>query len=507
MKNPVYRKLNRCALFFLAIIVFSCSKEEPDTPINPNPNPDPGNMEDDTTSLDDGPVDFSKLQDTYGHLASPDMTSQWAHYNTHDPSYLVEEDFVYSYSTDVAFGHEIRPGLQIRRSINLVEWEFVGWVFRGLPAMGANFIRQNGGEPFESLWAPYIMKVGAEYRVYYSLSSSTPRLSVIGLATASDPKGPFREQGLVVTSLDNNTRQTNAIDPTVIVDESGAHWMYYGSAWDGIYKLELNPNTGLAMRNEDKGVRVAQRGFTGNTVNGNIEGPEIIYNPEFGMYYMFIAYDWLETKYNVRVGRSDSSTGPFFDIHGNNMNEEIDDRPMILAPYRFDGHSGWQGVSHPGVFEKKGNFYIGHQGRPGVNQFYMVMHVRQMFWTPDGWPLVSAQRFATEEETPVEEEELIGEWEQIVFEYEVVPGYAEEQIFPGFSDSETITLEEGGAVNGDMSSTWSYESPWLTINRSDESEVKLRVERGRDWENEVPATILFTGLNEQGMAVWGKKIE
>ncbi|MEZ4852173.1 MAG: family 43 glycosylhydrolase [Bacteroidia bacterium] len=103
--------------------------------------------------------------------------------------------------------------------------------FSRLTNAWSNFIRQNGGEPFDGLWAPYIMKVGSEYRLYYSLSSPTPRLSVIGLATASDPSGPFREKGLVVTSLDNSTRQTNAIDPTVIVDKNGAHWMYYGSAW------------------------------------------------------------------------------------------------------------------------------------------------------------------------------------------------------------------------------------------------------------------------------------
>ncbi len=506
-RNKIH-KVRYLTLFLLSMMVFHCSKEKmPDPVVDPNPNPGGGNNQEDTTTLDDGPVDFSKLKDTYGELASPNLTSQWAHYNTHDPSYLVEDDFTYSYSTDVAFGHEIKPGLQIRRSINLVEWEFVGWVFNRLPTMGANFIRQNGGEPFESLWAPYIMKVDDEYRLYYSLSSARPRLSVIGLATASDPKGPFREQGLVVTSLANNTIQTNAIDPTVIVDESGTHWMYYGSAWDGIYKLELNPSTGLAVRNEDKGVRVAQRGFTGNDINGNIEGPEIIYNPEFGMYYLFIAYDWLETKYNVRVGRSQSSTGPFYDIHGNDMNQEIDDVPMILTPYRFEGHSGWQGVSHPGVFQKDGNFYIGHQGRPGINQFYMVMHVRQLFWTDEGWPLVSSQRFATEEESSVEEAELIGDWEQIIFDYQVVPGYAEEQITPGFQDSEALTLNGDGTINGDMNASWSYDSPWLTINYNNGTVAKLRVERGRDWENEVAETILFTGLNDQATTIWGKRVE
>lgn len=47
--------------------------------------------------------------------------------------------------------------------------------------------------------------------------------------------------------------------------------MYYGSV-DGIYKLELNPTTGLAQTDLDKGTRIAQRASTGGKINGNIEG-------------------------------------------------------------------------------------------------------------------------------------------------------------------------------------------------------------------------------------------
>jgi arabinan endo-1,5-alpha-L-arabinosidase len=40
-----------------------------------------------------------------------------------------------------------------------------------------------------------------------------------------------------------------------------------------------------------------------------------------------------------------------------------------------------------------------------------------------------------------------------------------------------------------------------------ESVWKLRVEQGRDWEQSRATTLLLTGLDEVGMAVWGKKIE
>lgn len=491
-------------------VLSSCKEEEP-RPIIPGGNG--GGEEVDTTSLSDGPIDFSKLPDTYAHLATADQAYDWMHYNVHDPSIIDARDFTedagdffYSYNTDVAFGHNIRPGLQIRRSINLVEWEFVGWVFNGLPSAGSQFINSNGGTPNNSLWAPYAMQVGDEYRVYYSLASNIGRLSAIGLAVSESPMGPFSERGVVVTSVPEGTH-TNAIDPSIIEDKDGRFWMFYGSSWDGIYVMELDPETGLAKNEGDIGVRIAHRGFTEGTINGNIEAPEIIYNPDEDMYYLFIAYDWLETKYNVRVGRSATATGPFLDINGQDMNTFDDNLPMILAPYRFQGHYGWQGVSHPAVFEKDGHYYIAHQGRPGINQFYMVLHVRQIHWTEDGWPLVSPQRFADEEETPVEESELPGTWEQIVFGYEIVPGFANEQLTPGFQDAVEITLDAAGTVNGDDSNIWTYNAPWLTISWNNGAfKDELFVERGRDWENSVASTVLFTGMNQDATTIWGKRI-
>ena len=349
-----------------------------------------------------------------------------------------------------------------------------------------------------------MVKVGSEFRLYYSLSSAKPRVSAIGLATATNPRGPWTEKGLVVTSKDDNTVQTNAIDPSVIITSAGDHWMYYGSAWDGVYILKLNAASGLAASPGDKGSRVAQRGFTGNTINGNIEGPEIIYNQQLEKYFLFIAYDWLETKYNVRVGRSDSPEGPFLDFNEKNLNEVEDHGPMILAPYKFLNHGGWQGTSHPTVFQTDGQYYLGHQGRPGVDKYFMVLHIRKMFWTDEGWPIVSPQRFAGTEQTPVTKTEIEGMWEKIKLEYSVTPGFANEQVTPDFQDAANLILNSNGTFDGDAGNLWSYTAPWLELNFSSGSHEKVFVERGRDWENK-KACLIFTGLNEKGVAVWGKK--
>lgn len=481
-------------VLLLTLTLASCGEEEGDKDggvvvVPPNPPAEP--------------FDINSLADTYPSITSLDNRHKWGPYNVHDPSIINDGEYYYCYSTDAGYGIEVPAGHQIRRSKDLVEWEFVGFVFSGVPEKGADFIESYGGTPFNSLWAPDVVKVGNEYRLYYSLSSAKPRLSVIGLATATNPKGPWVEKGLVVTSLNDNSIQTNAIDPSVIVTESGEHWMYYGSAWDGIYIMELDPSTGLAKTPFDKGKRIAQRGFTGGKVNGNIEGPEIIYNPELQMYYLFIAYDWLETKYNVRVGRSSSPEGPFVDFNGKDMNMEEDNIPMIIAPYKFAGHGGWQGVSHCTVFNDENKYYIAHQGRPGVDRFYMVLHVRELYWTEDGWPVASPERYAATEQASVATADLVGSWERIVLNYTVVPGYAEEQTSPGFQSAVAMTLDEGGTIDGDENSTWSYSSPWLTLQWSEGKTEKVIVSRGRDWENKKNC-LVFSGLDNTGTAVWGK---
>lgn len=498
--------------FLLIVCMAACSSDatnlvmEDEVIDTPDPTPDP---EPDPTPPASPVYTVDNIMDTYLDVAGQENASQWGPYNVHDPSIINVDGTYYCYNTDVSFGSPVKPGIQIRKSQDLINWEFLGWAFNSLPSKGSAYILGQGTTPFDALWAPYVLKVGDDYRLYYSLSSDTGRLSVIGLATSANPEGPWVEKDLVVTSAADGTVQTNAIDPTVVVTPTGEHWFYYGSAYDGIYKLRLDPSTGLAMTTGDKGTRVAQRGFTNGIINGNIEAPEVIYNETQGMYYMFIAYDWLQTKYNVRVGRSTNPEGPFLDFNGMDINTDVDNAPMILAPYKFNAHSGWQGVSHPGVFkDNEGQYYMGHQGRPGENSFFMVFHVRKMHWTEDGWPIVSPERYANVVQTEVSEADLVGNYEQIIFGYRVVPGFSNEQRTADFQFSTNWELSADGTIGGNADNIWSYEAPWLTVNLDNGgSSYKLYVERGRDWENRVQSTILFSGLDSDGTTIWAKKID
>ena len=483
------------SMFTVGMLFSSCKKEN----------------EFDKLGLTDLPVPqtaagIDNINDTYAAFSPLYYSSIWGTYNVHDPSIFKDGDWYYCYSTDVGYGIAVRPGIQIRKSKDLVNWQFIGWVFGGIPAMGDAFIKANGAKSNDGLWAPYVLKVGNEYRLYYSLASTGFRISCIGLATSSSPEGPWVEKGLAVTSLTSGPG-TNAIDPTVAVTPAGEQYMIYGSAWDGLFELRLNPATGLASTNGDRGLRIVRRGKTGNAYNGNLEGPEVIYNADTKMYYLFVAYDWLSTKYNVRVFRSASPTGPFLDWNGRSADLQEDHGPMILAPYSFAGHGGWAGVSHPSVFQDKGQFFIATQGRPGVDRGFMVMHVRKMFWTPEGWPVVSPERYANVPDDAVTKDQIAGTYDQIVLGYNKVPGYELEQLNPDYSVAAVTVLSADGKINGDANNTWAYTAPWLELRWAGGLFIdKLHVSRERDWEKKIKSTIVMTGFNGAGTAIWFKKV-
>jgi arabinan endo-1,5-alpha-L-arabinosidase len=134
----------------------------------------------------------------------------------------------------------------------------------------------------------------------------------------------------------------------------------------------------------------------------------------------------------------------------------------------------------------------------------MNLHVRKLFWTTDGWPVASPERYAWEKDSLISQNDIVGDWEQIVLGYTVVPGYSAEQVSPDFQQSVPLTIAANGTMNGNSANTWTYNAPWLQLTWSNGFTDKVYVQLGRDWENK-KNTIIFTGLNNAGTAIWAKK--
>lgn len=516
-------------------------------------------------TLDDKLADYvaPDYEDDYTSIAGWDKRNEWNLANVHDPSVVLADDgYYYMYQTDASYGnaHDGHGHFHCRRSKDLVNWEYMGATMQEAPAWvkeNLNAYRAEMGlEPIESpsygYWAPVVRKVKTGlYRMYYSIvvdnyiqtgktnttdnfDGSWTERAFIGLMETSDPaSNVWEDKGMVVCSSSDRGMNDwsrpnlnnwdayfyfNAIDPTYLVDKDGTHWLIYGSWHSGIAEVELNPETGLPKTSLGKpwgistwntntyGKLIARRGTS--RWQGS-EGPEVVYNPETGYYYMFLAYGSLAVKYNTRVVRARSMNGPWLDINNNDAAYGIQAEPVVTHPYKFSNSYGWVGISHCAVFDDgNGNWFYSSQGRlpenvPGVYESNAVMmgHVRSIRWTEDGWPLVMPERYGAVPQVPITEGELIGDWEMIQMSSNH-PGQQYASAIMTLSADHKIT--EGTWKGG----SWSYdaENQVLTANG-----VKLYLQREVDWEM-IPRTptIVFAGYHQSNgvwRTDWGKKVQ
>ena len=488
--------------------------------------------------------------DNYTGIAGWNQRSQWNLANVHDPTVVFAEDgYFYMYQTNASYGnaHNGHGHFHARRSKDLVNWEYLGGTMQGLPSwvipklneiraeMGLSPTTSTANSDF-GYWAPCVRKVqDGLYRMYYSIvcpgyingNNSWGERAFIGMMENTNPanNNDWVDKGYVVTNasdtgLNFNVSPTNwgncyfkwnAIDPSYIITPEGAHWLIYGSWHSGLVALELNPSTGLPKQElgvpwaasvvpAEYGRLIATR-TSGNRWQGS-EAPEIVYHPETGYYYLFVAYDALDVPYNTRVARSKNITGPYLGINGTNVTSGGDMLPVVTHPYKFTDSHGWVGIAHCAIFDDgKGNWFYASQGRfpenvPDINASNAIMmgHVRSIRWTKDGWPLVMPQRYGAVPKVPITEAELIGNWEHIDLSYS----------YNNQKTSSVMTLSEGHKITAGawLNGNWSYnpENQILTANG-----VELYLQREVDWEATPRThTIVYAGYTTQ-KTYWGKK--
>jgi arabinan endo-1,5-alpha-L-arabinosidase len=434
-----------------------------------------------------------------------DLTT-WNTMNTHDPGIFKDKDYYYVFSTDAMYREGNQPpfrgGVQVRRSKDLIDWEWLGYVLEGVPERAKEWTGAEG------LWAPDMIVIEETYFLYYCASKFGSRQSFIGVATAPSVEGPWIDQGEVIKTAEGDQLEVNAIDPNVISDKEGRLWMVYGSFFGGIYIAELDKSNGKLLNN-GVGTLLARR--ERKVRDGAVEGPYIVYQPNFDYYYLFLSYDSLSSNYNVRVARSRSITGPYTDNNGRILTdtEAIDSSYIglkLLGGYRFTNHPGWLAPGHNSVLKDDGAYYMVHHARTEVNNHCFHLHVREIMWTEDGWPTVSPERYAGKPIHIPSSHEIPGEWEWIIHD----------PASDIMIDAVSISLGENGIVENDRTSlSWRTISQGITelqlpSHRFSIDSKRPTVCRGMmqpawDWENDGPC-IVFTGLTDTGFAIWGKQI-
>ncbi|WP_160675467.1 family 43 glycosylhydrolase [Clostridium sp. C8-1-8] len=424
--------------------------------------------------------------------------SAWGANNTHDPSIYKDGDWYYVFSTDYKVGGPTGVGLQVRKSKDLITWQWVGRVFSEIPAAAKAWAPKA-----ENMWAPDVTKVNDTYYLYYTVSEFGSNNSFIGLATSKSLEGPWTDQGEVYKTK-GGVSKDNALDPNIVTDANGDLHLVYGSYFGGIFVSKIDKNTGkLVTPGQGK-----QIGATGN--RKNMEAPYVIYNPQFKKYYLFMSYDDLATDYNVRVGWSDSIDGPYTDFNGRSLLDTTspnlyDIGTKFIGSYAFGNDPGWIAPGHNSVLNDNGDFYLVHHARGGADKNWAYLQVRKIVWTEDGKPMVSPERYAGEKEQKIDKSLIAGKWQTIV----------QNRLNNNKITSSDITLFADGKINDETSKNYwelsgdnvlklHYYDP---VNAPGEYWVDtVKVLPAWDFENWRP-TLVYTGYNQDNTEIWGKQFE
>lgn len=423
-------------------------------------------------------------------------TSQWGELNTHDPSIIKEKDTYYVFSTDASYGNVHEDGIQIRKSKDLITWEYVGTAFDNFEEDCAEAISwaKLDVSQHEGLWAPDIVKVGNTYRLYYSASTFGSTRSCIGLAESKNIEGPYIHKGIVYQSEENASVKPNAIDPAIITDKEGNSYMSYGSFFGGIFIAMLEEGTGMLKEGVEP-VRIA------GSRGAGVEGSCITYAEETGYYYLFVSYGSLSSDYNVRVGRSKVVTGPYQDANGNRMDslgagneEKIGTK--ILGGYQFAAEAGtpqskgYMAPGHNSVLKDNDSYYMIHHTRTySLPDYWFYMNIRGMSFNRFAWPVVYPNRYH-------------GETLEAAWHIEGMYGLVEH-----LSDnngqahqSQKVTLQDG-KITGDITGTYIlYEKYRIEMIVAGKLYDGIVI-NGYDWERE-KETVSVTVMSEDGRCIW-----
>jgi arabinan endo-1,5-alpha-L-arabinosidase len=358
--------------------------------------------------------------------------------DAHDPSIT---EFGGRYFAFVTSGNSFSP---IKESKDLVKW-----VDRGPAIADAPDWLKKRIPDHRSIWAPMGLRVGKGLRLYYCASEKFgANGSVIGVAEnpSFDPDRPtegWRDLGSIIESragFDN----FNAIDPDVLIDQSGRHWMTFGSYWSGIYMLELDPATGKGKADAKPFPVASNTADRGNP----LEAPALAFHD--GYHYLFVTYglaaQGIRSTYRMVCGRSRQPEGPYLGFDGKPMTEGGHTDLLYSSPPMFGPGGGNVFLGKDKSLYMAYHYYDARRhwvrdlwGRPTIQ-------VRPIVWGSDGWPLPGLPIGA---KPAGEHKGVAGEWISQV----------------DFSDPSKIQFKADGTVKGSRAEgKWTLKGSELRID-------------------------------------------
>ncbi len=319
----------------------------------------------------------------------------------------------------------------------------------------------------------------------------------------------------------NTAVAPNCIDPAIIKSTDGKVYMSYGSWSGGLFLLEIDPKTGLAIYPGTDGTDAASGNRIdryygihiagGNPTGDNIasgEAPYLTYDEKTGYYYLYETYGGLTRTggYNMRLFRSKNVTGPYVDAAGNEAQNSSKDTykygVKLIGNYAFYNQRGYCAAGHnSALIDTDGAHYlVSHQRFDEGTEFHEV-RVRQQFINEDGWPVTAVYENRNEAIASYKDDQVVGTYEFI--------NHGDGEKDGAMLENKIVLLNADGTVSGDETGTWKKTDSgsgydYLTMTLGSAVYKGVFFEQTTDL-NEKAMT--FTTIGNNNQSVWGSKLD
>jgi arabinan endo-1,5-alpha-L-arabinosidase len=296
-------------------------------------------------------------------FSAPVFGAEWAltgDLTAHDPAIIKKEGTWWCFATGA--------GLRVKSSGDGLSWtegtplfeKELEWWRTYAPAMRKL-----------DVWAPDIHEFGGRIWCYYTVSEFGRNNSAIGLKSCTSlAKADWRDDGFVIGSK-SGVDAYNAIDGSLTTDAAGSPWLVFGSWFDGIQIVRLDPAT---MKPVGEVRCVARR-------ENGIEAPNVIYAN--GRYYLFLSIDkccqGVNSTYKIVFGRADAITGPYVDRAGVKL---LESGGNILD----SGGDRWKGPGGQDVYCNGDDWVMARHAYDAQNNGRPALRMVDLFWDADLWP-------------------------------------------------------------------------------------------------------------------------
>ena len=448
----------------------------------------------------------------------------------HDPSVIKTNDTYYVFGSHLAAA----------KSTDLMNWQYMnagdnftnGILFSPSYAEALpEAIEWTGG--YVGSWASEVIQLNDDKYYFYYNHCGNPNSgecnmphSYLGVAVSDNIEGPYVDKGIFLKSgtlssvtaddlpegIDNyvDGQMPNVIDPDVFYDKDGGLWMIYGSHFGGIWILELDEATAKPKSGQGYGTRLTGGGFHAN------EGSYMLYSPESDYYYLFtsLAGFVADGGYNIRISRSRTPNGPFYDASGTDMSSFGGANPTpygvkLMGGFTFLAEQGDEGVDegylspgHNSAYydaESGKHLLITHTRFPNRGEQHSI-RVHEMFVTADGWLTASPHRYAPiEGDNIVDAGDLFGHYRFI--------HHKNDSNTTGH-ESVYIKLDNNGVISGSHTGTY-------TLDETNPDYISLMIDGIGDfngvmkwqWDNVFNVlTPTFSAVSVNNSVVWGSKL-